>query len=292
MEQVTLIEIEQGRPGFDPFIGSWLIQGGHNILVDVGPANSAERLISALDKRGVSTIDYVLLTHIHIDHAGALGKILARYPEAKAICHEKALKYLINPEKLWEGSLDVLGDVARMYGAPVPVQGDRLIPHTQFQLGGLVIIDTPGHAPHHLSFQYKGKLFSGEAGGNYLMVEGMDYLRPATPPRFFLEVFVSSIDKLRTMPDQQICYAHFGWASSSHHMLDRFRQQIFFWAELVETEKKKGGDDLVERCVKRLLKEDKNLAAFSIMGADVKARELNFMANAVKGFVGYFEERS
>jgi len=292
MEQVTLIEIKQGRPGFDPFIGSWLIQGVHNMLVDVGPANSAEWLISALEKRGVSTIDYVLLTHIHIDHGGALGKILGRYPEAKAICHEKALKYLINPEKLWKGSLDVLGDVARMYGAPIPVEGDRLIPHTQFQLDDLVIIDTPGHAPHHLSFQYKGKLFSGEAAGNYLMMEGMDYLRPATPPRFFLEVFVSSIDKLRTMPDQQICYAHFGWAPSSHDMLDRFKHQIFFWAELVEAEKKKGGDDLVERCVKRLLREDKNLAAFNSMDADVKARELNFMANAVKGFVGYFEEKS
>ncbi len=292
MDQVSLIEIRQGRPGFDPFIGSWLIQGQHTMVVDVGPAGTAEQLISELEAREVNHLDYVLVTHIHIDHAGALGPVLARYPAAKAICHEKALTHVVEPDKLWKGSLKVLGEMAEAYGRPLPVERSRLIAHTDCPLDGLTIVETPGHAPHHLSYEYNNKLFAGEAAGNYFIMGEVDYLRPATPPRFFLEVFISSIDKLRQLRDQEICYAHFGSAPGSHQMLDRFKEQVLFWAELIEREMKRGGDDLVDRCVKRLLEDDHNLAAFKNMAPEVKARELSFMANAVKGFVGYFEERS
>jgi len=290
MEEIQLIEIPQQKPEYSRFIGSWLVRGAKTILVDVGPANTADNLISLLKGQGIFHIDYVLLTHIHIDHAGALGKLLQEYQEAKAVCHEKALRYLVEPAKLWQGSLRVLGQVAEMYGPPIPTSPTRLIAHNEFKLKDLAIIDTPGHAPHHLSFEYNGRLFSGEAAGNYLMVNDRDYLRPATPPRFFLEMFVSSIEKLRQLPDQIICYAHFGSAPSSHDMLDRFKEQVLFWAELIGQEARQGGDDIIERCIDRLIAEDGNLACFDEMDAHVRARELNFMANAVKGFLGYFEE--
>ncbi len=262
------------------------------MVVDVGPANTAQQLISELEARKIFRLDYILITHIHIDHAGALGPLLARYPAAKAICHERALVHVVEPDKLWKGSLKVLGEVAETYGRPLPVERSRLIAHSECRVDGLGIVETPGHAPHHLSYEYNNKLFAGEAAGNYFIAGDTDYLRPATPPRFFLEVFISSIERLRKLRDQQICYAHFGSAASSHQMLDRFKEQVHFWAELIEREMNRGGDDLVERCVRRLLEEDQNLAAFKTMAPEVKARELNFMANAVKGFVGYFYEKS
>jgi len=290
MPEPLLIEIPQEKAGFNGFIGAWLIQDGPTVLVDVGPANTADLLIAKLEDLGISRLDYVFTTHIHIDHAGGLGPILSRYPEAMAVCHEKAIKHVVEPQRLWEGSLKVLGEIAKMYGPPQPVASKRIIPHPQLKLENLLIVDTPGHAPHHLSYQYNGRLFAGEAAGNYLTFNGKDYLRPATPPRFFLEMFISSIDKLLELPDQPICYAHFGVAPSSRTMLERFKAQILFWADLINKEMRKGGDNLLDRCVERLLAEDKNLSAFEEMDPDTKRRELNFMANAMKGFVGYFQD--
>ncbi|RLB41488.1 MAG: MBL fold metallo-hydrolase [Deltaproteobacteria bacterium] len=292
MKEPILIEIPQDEPGYDGFIGSWLIQGAHSILVDVGPANTAERLIARLEDLGISELDYVLITHIHIDHAGALGPVLSRYPGAMAVCHEKAVNHVVDPQKLWQGSLKVLGDVAKMYGPPKPVSPQRVMPHTGARVEGLLIIDTPGHAPHHLCYEYEGRLFAGEAAGNYLNLGDKDYLRPATPPRFFLETFLSSIDRLLGLPDEPIYYAHFGFASSSHRMLRRFKSQVLLWADLIEREISQGGEGLVDRCVEKLLREDGNLQAFNEMDPEAKRRELNFMANAVKGFLGYFEEKN
>ncbi|MBW1730091.1 MAG: MBL fold metallo-hydrolase [Deltaproteobacteria bacterium] len=291
MEQI-LIEIKQKRPEFDGFIGTWLVRNAYNIIVDVGPASTADRLISSLEDHGVKRLDYIFVTHIHIDHAGALSDILRHYPMAKAICHENALKHIIDPSRLWEGSLKVLGEIAQMYGPPKPVNEDRLVSHRDFRLDGLNIIETPGHAPHHLCYAYKGALFVGEAGGNYLMVNGREYLRPATPPRFFLDVFLDSIDSLLRVPDQRIYYAHFGWSTSSHRLLIRFRDQILFWSKLIEEEVALAGQDLVERCVNRLLREDRNLEAYTSMYPEVQERERTFMVNAVKGFVGYFQENN
>ena len=78
-----LIEIEQNLPGFNQFIGSWFYRGNINFVVDVGPANSVFRLIDALTEMKVETIDYVFLTHIHIDHAGGLARFIAHFPMAR-----------------------------------------------------------------------------------------------------------------------------------------------------------------------------------------------------------------
>ncbi len=291
MEEV-LIGIEQSRRGLEEFIGVWLCEGEYNVIFDVGPANTAGRLIESLEQLGIKKLDYVFITHIHIDHAGALAQVLNHFPGAKAICFNKGIDHIVDPGKLWQGSLKVLGDLAEVYGAPKPVKVERIIPHNEFKMKDLQIIETPGHAPHHLSFSYKGRLFSGEAAGNYLMVNGKDYLRPATPPRFFLDTFLSSVDRLLSLTDQPICYAHFGKAQSSHRQLNRFREQILFWKELIGEEMGRGDDGIVDRCVERLIREDKNLEAFFEMDQYCQERERTFVANAVKGFVGYFREKS
>ena len=182
-----LIEINQDMPGFDHFNGTWSYIGDKNIIVDVGPAHSVKRLIKSLRSMGREHVDYILLTHIHIDHAGGLADFLTYYPTAKIICHNKAMEHLAEPTKLWKGSLKVLGAIAESYGPPKPLKNECLIPHTEASINNLEIIETPGHAPHHLSFRYDGYLFAGEAGGNYFRIHNQDYLRPATPPIFFLE---------------------------------------------------------------------------------------------------------
>jgi len=285
-----LIGIDQARPGFEDFVGAWLCKGQVNFLVDVGPSNTAHKLITSLEREEVGHIDYILLTHIHIDHAGALASLLDHFPMARAVCHERGLKYLVDPSKLWQGSLQVLGDLAIMYGRPEPVDPDRLIPHTDFTLAGMEVIETPGHAPHHLSYSYEGRLFAGEAAGNYLIVDGQEYLRPATPPRFLFHIFMESVERLLKLPDQFLCYAHFGEAQSSHQVLRRFKEQLARWWRIIGKEHERGQEDLLSRCLEELLAKDPELKAFYKMRAECRERERTFIMNAVKGFVGFFNE--
>jgi len=286
---IRLIEIKQDMPGFNSFLGSWVCQDDINFLVDVGPANSVGRLIDALVSLGLDRIDFILLTHIHIDHAGGLSEILEHYPMASVICHEKCIKFLVDPSKLWIGSLDVLGDTARGYGKPKPVKEERLIPHTQSNLTDLMVIETPGHALHHLSFSYQKNLFVGEAGGNYFLINDIEYLRPATPPRFFFDVFMKSLEHLLALEDQTICYAHFGIAEGSHRLLNRFRDQLFRWKKLIHKQVQKGDEDLLNKCMDALLEKDPDLAAFNKMDPDSQKRERIFLANSINGFIGFFK---
>ncbi len=288
--KIKLIEIKQETPGFDGFLGSWVCQDNVNFLVDVGPANSSRRLIESLNSLGLDRIDYILLSHVHIDHAGALADVLKHYPMAKVICHEKGIKFLVDPSKLWAGSLAILGDTARSYGEPKPVDAGRLVPHTQKKITGLKVIETPGHAPHHLSFSYKDNLFAGEAGGNYFFINNTAYLRPATPPRFFFEVFLSSLDRLIAQNNQTICYAHFGIAQNSQRLLNKFRKQLFRWKNIIYEQMLQGTENLVDRCLETLLEKDPDLAAFNEMVLDSQNREKIFLTNSINGFIGFFQE--
>ena len=108
----TLIPIKQDLPGFERFIGSWVCVGEINMVIDVGPSVSVNRLIKALTDMGVDRVDCVALTHIHIDHAGGLALFLEHFPMATVICHEKGIKHLVDPTRLWAGSLKTLGEIA------------------------------------------------------------------------------------------------------------------------------------------------------------------------------------
>jgi glyoxylase-like metal-dependent hydrolase (beta-lactamase superfamily II) len=210
---------------------------------------------------------------------------------AKAICHTKGARFLVEPAKLWEGSRKVLGKLAEAYGAPQPVEADRVIPHTENPLPALKILETPGHAPHHLSFGYEKNLFAGEAAGNYFIIDEKEYFRPATPPRFFLDVCLNSVDRMLALEDQPIHYAHFGRAENSHRLLKMFRDQLMRWNDLIYEQFCLGQEGLVQRCLETLIERDPDLAAFRLLGKDDQERERYFMTNSVRGFVAYFQER-
>jgi glyoxylase-like metal-dependent hydrolase (beta-lactamase superfamily II) len=285
-----LIELRQDRPGFDRFIGSWLCPFDKTVVIDVGPSRSVTKLIESLSVLGIREVDFVLLTHIHMDHAGGLAEFLDHFPMARAVCHSKAISHLVDPSKLWLGSQKTLGDLAEAYGPIRPVKKERLIPHTEARVEGIDIIETPGHAPHHLSFIIQENLFAGEAGGIYLAVKDWEYLRPATPPVFFLKEFLGSIDRLLTAKDLPICYAHFGKANSSHRMLKRERAQLLLWETVLREEITKGDHRLMERGMARLLAEDPELNAFEAMSSADQDREKFFIGNSIKGYLGFLQE--
>ena len=286
-----LIHLKQDRPGYDHFIASWVCKGDSNIVIDVGPANSAHILMDTLESMGMDRVDLVLLTHIHIDHAGGLADFLAQFPMAKVVCHRMGVEHLVDPSKLWAGSQKVLGELAEFYGPIKPLKGEALIAHTEASTEGLRVIETPGHAPHHLSFSYQGMLFVGEAAGTYHDLGDLEYVRPATPPKFFMEECLGSVDRLLGLEDQPIYYVHFGKAESSHHQLKGFRDQLIRWAEIIKKEMATDPEDLVKNCLKSLFEKDPDLKAFHAMDPDMQERERYFLTNSINGYIEYLRSQ-
>ena len=283
-----LIDLKQDRPGYDHFIASWVCRGDSNIVVDVGPANSVHVLMGALEAMEMNRVDLVLLTHIHIDHAGGLADFLEQFPMAKVVCHRMGVEHLVDPSKLWAGSQKVLGELAEFYGPIKPVKGEALIAHTEAKIEGLRVIETPGHAPHHLSFTYQGKLFVGEAGGTFHDLGDLEYVRPATPPKFFMEECLGSVDRLLGLEDQPIYYVHFGKAESSHRQLKNFRNQLTRWAEIIKREMNRDLEDLVKTCMESLLEKDPDLKPFHTMDSAMQERERYFLTNSINGYIESF----
>ena len=288
---LCLVPLDQNLPGFTAFIGAWLVRGNRTWLIDPGPAATIPHLIGALDAISVKHLDAILLTHIHIDHAGGVGDLVRHFADTPVICHNSAVKHLADPTRLWEGSVKTLGATARAYGSIRPVPGAVIVDAGHCPEPDIVAIETPGHAVHHVSYLVDETLFAGEAGGVFhRMADGGTYLRPATPPRFFAETSIRSIDTLISLPHRRLCYGHFGMTEDTPEILAVHRDQLGRWVETIRREKQiDPGKGIVDRCMARLLKEDTLMAGWHTMAAAVRQREAAFMANSIRGILGYLE---
>jgi len=288
---VYLIDLPQNLERFRNFISSWVIlTPNYNFLIDVGPSSTVPLLLKKLKGLGVNIIDYVFLTHIHIDHAGGVGHLIENFPKLKVVAHEKSKAHLLNPEKIWEGSKHTLGEIALSYGGIMPVPLENLANETETIKAReiLKIIDTPGHAAHHLSFLYQDVLFAGEAGGIYLDGE-IFYLRPATPPRFFFEAAIRSLDKLMGLTAEKICYGHYGYSHDALRMLNIYREQLFLWQEVIKSVAQnysnKSKAEIAFIAFEKLLKEDKIFSRYLKLDKDIREREKYFILNSIKGYL-------
>lgn len=275
--------------GFHAFIGAWLYRADITCLIDVGPSVTAPDLLRALRELNVGRLDYILLTHIHLDHAGAVGEIAAAFPQTPIVCHRDAREHLIDPSRLWQGTRKILGSTALSYGAIKPVGENPLLETDGLRSESVIPIVTPGHAAHHVSYQTEKYLFAGETAGVFVSLpQKRFYLRPATPPRFFLEDALQSLDALIARRPQAICYAHFGIHPEAVKMLKLHRRQLQFWEKLIGAEMNRyAASDRTSACLQRLLEEDTLLATFDQLPPDVQKREKYFLQNSIAGYLGY-----
>lgn len=278
-------------PGFDQFIGAWLYKGEVTFLVDVGPAVTLPLLVQALASLQVAHMDYIFLTHIHMDHAGGVGHLSAKFPQTPIVCHSSGLSHLIDPGRLWAGSVKTLGDTARAYGPMNPVAERLLMAADRFDSDGVTPVLTPGHSPHHVSYVTRDYLFAGEAGGVCMALpDGRSWLRPATPPQHVLTTALSSIDRLLALCPDTICYAHFGIRKEARRYLLRHRNQLLLWEQVIsEKIKDSRPEDLINSCLMQLLAQDPELTGYDGLTPAQQKRETFFLINSVKGFVGYLE---
>ena len=119
--------------GLEGFIGSWVFDGDVTFIVDVGPRTSLSTLLDGLQELKIKRLDFIFLTHVHIDHAGATGSLIAHFPEAKVICHPLGITHLIDPQRLWEGSEEAVGELALKYGEIDPVPEQNLLSSEEFE---------------------------------------------------------------------------------------------------------------------------------------------------------------
>ncbi|MGE5124907.1 MAG: MBL fold metallo-hydrolase [Betaproteobacteria bacterium] len=206
---ISAIDTGFHRPFFDA--SHLLIENGHAAFVDVGTSFSVPQLLAELAARGVEpqAVDYVILTHVHLDHAGGAGQLMQRLPRARLVVHPRGARHMIEPSKLWAGATAVYGEQAmrRSYGALLPVPAERVIEAPEgfrVELGGrpLLFLDTPGHARHHVCVWDEASrgLFTGDTFGlsyRELASERGAFILPTTTPvQFEPEALKASIDRL------------------------------------------------------------------------------------------------
>ena len=289
-ENLFLVDLDLPLTGFRRFISSWVIKGDDRaIVIDPGPSAAVPMLCDALRELGIKGIDYVLLTHIHLDHAGGCGDLIGRYPEPMVVCHPQAVDHLADPEKLWHGSVKVLGDLARTYGEPTPVSKEKLCPGCDIGWKGYRIesLETPGHASHHMSFFLEDIVLAGEVAGVRIPSGDPPYTRPATPPPFQPEVALRSISLVLERRPERICYGHYGIMDNGVSVLGNAHEQMRLWLRIIEARRGKGLELGEEEILEEILIRDPGVRSFHQLEPDIRERETYFIKKSVKGVVDF-----
>ncbi len=202
-----------------------VVEGDRAAIVDTGSNDSLPHVLAALHARGLSPeqVDWVMLTHVHLDHAGGAGLMMTKFPNARLTVHPRGARHMIDPTRLMAATVEVYGAQAarRMYGDVVPVPADRVVETpdgSSVSLGGrrFEFLDTPGHARHHVCVvdERTGHVFAGDTFGlSYRELErdGRQAIFPSTTPvQFDPPALHASIDRLLACSPGAIYVTHFG----------------------------------------------------------------------------------
>ncbi len=224
--QVRLIDaLHLGRPSV---IGSWLID---DVIVDPGPTSCLDTLLAGLD--GV-TPRALLLTHIHLDHAGASGSLVERFPDLEVYVHEVGAPHMLDPSRLMNSASRLYGDdMDRLWGDMLPVPEANL----RELIGGERVLDdrfevayTPGHASHHVSYFSEGTAYVGDVGG--VRIAGGLTVPPTPPPDIDVEAWHASLGAVAAWRPRRLAMTHFGASEDVEAQLHEMGARLDAWARL------------------------------------------------------------
>jgi glyoxylase-like metal-dependent hydrolase (beta-lactamase superfamily II) len=295
-EHLHIIDLKP--TGVENFIASYVLKGEEKTaIIETGPTCSIPNLLTGLEEMGIKNedIDYVMVSHIHIDHGGGAGTLMQHLPNAKLVVHPRGASHIINPEKLWEQSKMVLGEVAIAYEKIEPVPENRLTTPsdgTMFNLGGSVqvkVLETLGHASHHLAYfdlDSRG-VFQGDAAGIYF--PQLDVTIPTAPAPFNLDMTLASLEKLAQLQPKRLYYTHYGPVENGVGRIKRYEDQLHLWASITSEAVKRG--DTLESVHEQILQNDPQMkAAIDYINQHLVLRKGVVMQN-VQGYVEYFKKK-
>ena len=214
--------------GRDRAIGAWERDG---VIVDPGPASTVDAVLAGL---AGTELRAILLTHIHLDHAGATGTLLGRFPEARAFVHEVGAPHLIDPSRLWRSAARLYGEarMAELWGEMLPVDSRRV---TALRGGerveGMEVLATPGHAAHHVVYldDADGAAYVGDVAGVRIPPADLTVM-PTPPPELDLEAWLRSIETLADRRPRSLRLAHFGEVAEAAAQLQAARESLLLTA--------------------------------------------------------------
>ena len=238
---VTMVDtVMTGEPDFNAV---YVLEGDEPALVETGPGADLPLVLEALEALGIGPEDlaHVVVTHIHLDHAGGAGSLAERFPGATIWAHDRGAPHLADPARLVASTARTYGDerMRAFFGETVPVPAGRLRSVQDadtISLGNraLEVVHTPGHASHHVALHdtRSGALFTGEAIGSFL--PWGPAFRPALPPpEVDVEAAVASIDRMRRRRPSALLTSHFGPAPDVGEAFDAATDRIHAWSDTV-----------------------------------------------------------
>jgi glyoxylase-like metal-dependent hydrolase (beta-lactamase superfamily II) len=288
--------------GYDGIAASYAILSDRPALVETGTALSAPTVVAALEQLGIGPQDLatVVVTHIHLDHAGGVGDIARAFPNAEIVVHERGARHLAAPERLMASARRVFGeDMDRLFGELLAVDANRIVALGEtgsIDLGGgreLQAFYAPGHASHHVGLldTVSGDLYTGDAAGVYVP-ETAD-VRPATPPPDFdLDLTISSINRMRAAAPQRLLFSHFGPVTDIDTTLERSVEELRIWVDLVRRTRDAGQD--IEHAVAMIRQRSLERSPESFNNPDVteKFETLSSIRANVEGINHWLEAQN
>ena len=255
-ECITALEYEGGITAIDSgmirpqMAACYLLETGAAVaVIETGNAASADRILKVLESRGrrPEEISHVIVTHVHLDHAGGAGTLMQRLPQATLVAHPYGARHLVDPSKLEASARAVYGDQRfdEMYGALLPVSEDRVVVMAdgdELSVGGrtLAFMDSPGHARHHFTIwdeQTRG-WFTGDTFGlsyrNLDTASGAFIFPTTTPIQFDPEALVSSIDRMVEKTPESMYLTHFGRVQEVERLAADMREGVSEYVALAE----------------------------------------------------------
>ena len=234
--------------GRERVIGCWQVR---DVLVDPGPGSCVQTLLAALGQERPRAL---LLTHIHLDHAGASGSLVKRWPDLEVYVHERGAPHLAEPSRLLESARRLYGDeMDTLWGEflPVPEANLRVLRGGETLPGGFEVAYTPGHASHHVSYLHEGTAFVGDVGGARIPPSQL-VVPPTPPPDIDLAAWHASIDLIAGWKPDRLAMTHFGANEDVSGQLAALSRRLDAWAELARAQDRatfiKHVEAEIERC--------------------------------------------
>jgi glyoxylase-like metal-dependent hydrolase (beta-lactamase superfamily II) len=249
VETVTF-QVAPGITAIDTFYGgrerytaAYLLDADEPAIIETGPTMSVPHVAAGLHRLGIDSEDlaHIVVTHIHLDHAGGVGRLASVFPKATVWVHERGAPHLADPARLVASARRIYGEqrMASLFGPVDPVPAERLrslADGDRLEIGAraLDVVHTPGHASHQIALadSETGAVFTGDALG--IHVPDLPVLRPATPPPDFdVELSIDSIERIRARARSILLFAHFGPIEEVDRICDLAQRRIREWAGVV-----------------------------------------------------------
>jgi glyoxylase-like metal-dependent hydrolase (beta-lactamase superfamily II) len=301
--------IAPGIRQIDTLLGGWtevtagfIVEGPQPALVETGSQTSVAAVAAALDAAGLGhdQLRWLVLTHIHLDHAGGIGDLAAAFPSATVVVHENGARHLADPTRLVDSAARVYGPLLdNLYGRMRAVPVDRLVAAAdghRLDIGNgrqLILVDSPGHAKHHHAVldEQTGTLLVGDAVG--VRLPAMPVLRPAVPPPDFdLEQAVNSLHRFAELRPERVVLTHYGPVPEPLEALAEAEEILRRWVEVAQGVLERSADAGIDDIATALA--DAFAAPMAELDASVreKVETLNGVHSNAAGIARYLSQRA